>query len=116
MKLWREKNRKTELIRLSKEQKDFEYRRLFIEEYNEKIQLNRNRHLFSKKIAWIFLFITILTIKIPIISLIVFSISLLFKLFSFIFKILHRKSIEEYNLGLTIVDSVIAKDYKINLS
>lgn len=116
MKLWRTKNRKAELIRLSEEQKDFEYRRLFIEEYKEKIHVNQSRYFVFERIAWILLSISVFSFKIPIISLSIFGISILFKLSSFICKTQYRKSIEEYNLGLTIVDSVIAKDYKINLS
>ena len=116
MKLWRTKNRKTELIRLSKEQKDFEYRRLFIEEYKEIIEINQNRHFISKRIAWTLLFVAVFSIKVPVISSIIFGISLLFKLLSIIFNILHKRSIEEYNIGLTIVDSVINKDYGINLT
>jgi hypothetical protein len=114
--LWRTKNRKEELIRLSEEQKDFEYRRLFIEEYKEKILINKNRQFVSERISWAFLFLALFFFQTPQISFIIFGISLIFKTVSFIFKILHKRRIGEFNLGLVIVDSVINKDYGINLS
>lgn len=116
IKMWRSKSRERELIRLSEEQKDFEYRRLFIEEYKEKIEIHKNREHFFSKHAWTLLIVALISFKMPMLSLVIFGFSLLFKTISGISKTLHRRSVEEYNLGLAIVDSVIKKDYGINFN
>lgn len=114
IKLWRKKNRKAELIRLSNEEKDFEYRNLFIKEYKELISINYNRHFISELIAWSLIFLASCYFQNIVIFLFVFILSLFFKVISYIFKMQYKKSIQKYNLGLTIINSVIYKEYGIN--
>ena len=116
LKLFRGKRKNLELTKLAEEEKDFEYRRLFIEESKLDIQVAFSRNKFFGDMAIFVLFVHALSIFIdgPI-----FGVSLIITLLlwgiSLFYKHQHRKFIERTKLTLQLVDGVIKKTYGISL-
>lgn len=112
----RGKRRDDELLRLAEEEKDFEYRRLFIEEAEQDIIVSYSRSKLFEDIALVVLFVHALSIFMegPL-----FGISLLFALIlwvtSVFYKYQHQKFLKRTRNTLLFVDAVIKSTYGITL-
>jgi hypothetical protein len=115
LQLFRGKKKNEELDRLSKEKKDFEFRRLYIEENEKTLHVIRSRRFVSMTFAWGFLLITLFLSQLPTAFFISICITLLFLIFSLIFQWAYVRNDSEYKVGLIIVDTVIKQDYGISL-
>jgi len=103
-----------ELKRLSDEQKDFEFRRLFIEESEKTLHVIESRHIVTKFIAWAFLIVAAIY-PTPLVSLYAIIVSVFLMVISMLFKKSYRKNSEGYQFGLIVVNSVIKQDYGISM-
>ena len=116
MRLTRGKRRNEELTQLCEEEKDFEYRRLFIEEAELDMQVAYSRGQLFNDIALVVLFVTSLSI---ISARPVFELSLLIALtlwvISALYKRQHQKFIKRTHKTLLLVDNVIKSTYGITL-
>jgi hypothetical protein len=112
----RGKRRDDELLRLAEEEKDFEYRRLFIEEAEQDILVSYSRSKLCEDIALLVLFIHALSIfkEGPL-----FGISLIFAFIlwsiSVFYKYQHQKFLKRTRNTLLFVDAVIESTYGITL-
>jgi len=112
----RGKRRDDELLRLAEEEKDFEYRRLFIEEAEQDILVSYSRSKLFEDIALVVLFVHALSIFMegPL-----FGISLLFAFIlwvtSVFYKYQHQKFLKRTRNTLLFVDAVIKSTYGITL-
>jgi len=119
LKLFRGKKMDKELKRLSDEQKDFEFRSLFIEENEKSLHVIESRQIVSDYISWGLMAIAVIVLTMgstPLVSLYVFIASLFLRLLSVLFKLSYKKTSEGYKFGLSIVDSVIKQDYGISMN
>jgi len=115
LQLFRGKKKNEELDRLSKEQKDFEFRRLYIEESKKTLHVIRSRKFVSMSIAWAFLLVSGFLSQYPTAFFISIGIIILSLIVSILLQWAYVRNDSEYKVGLTIVDTVIKQDYGISL-
>jgi len=115
IRLFRGKRRVDELVKLSEEKRDFEFRRLFIEELEQDLHVIFSWQTIYGWIAWVFIFFSILFFKNPSTFYLFVGISLIAKTFSFFQREKYKKVFKGYRFSLACVDSVIKKDYGITL-
>lgn len=110
LKFIREKKKRDELIKLSNEKKDFDYRRLLIEECEKDLHV-----IFS----WKFLFeafgILILIGNSFNYSKLSITFGILFLIIALLLNISYRKTLIKYKKFITIVDKVIEDEHGISL-
>lgn len=115
IRLFRGKRRVDELVKLSEEQRDFEFRRLFIEELEQDLHVIFSWQTIYGWIAWVFIFFSLVFFKDPSTFYLLIGISLIAKTFSFFQREKYKKVFKGYRFSLACVDSVIKKDYGIVL-
>lgn len=115
IKFFRGKERNDEeMQRLSDEKRDFEYRRLLIEENELDLHVAYSRTLVWHWLAWFFLGFGVILIQNPIVFYILIGFGIISEFFSYINKKYFQFVMRSYNLALSIVDSVIFTEYGIS--
>ena len=115
LQLLRGKKKNEELDRLSKEKKDFEFRRLYIEESEKTLHVIKSRKFVSTVFAWVFVLISVFLYQYPTVFFVLIGITVLSLIFSIILQWAYARNDVEYKVGLSIVDTVIKQDYGISL-
>lgn len=115
LKLLRDKRKNEELERLSEEEKDFEYRRLLIEEREKDLHVIFSRSIVSKNLSYLLLGISILTITITPISKFFLILSFIMFGLTIFYKRKFNRTLNHFNFALMLVDHVIKKTYGISL-
>ena len=103
-----------EMQRLSDEKRDFEYRRLLIEENELDLHVAYSRMLVWRWFAWFFLGFGVIFIQNPIVFYVLIGFGIISEFFSYINKKYFQFVMRSYNLALSIVDSVIFTEYGIS--
>lgn len=116
LRIFRGRNRNNELVKLADAQKDFEYRRLLIEEREIDLHVFFSREKISEIISWILILFSIMFYVLPILSIFLFLSSLFFQIFKHYWRWRFIQRFKMYMFSLKIVDSVIFNDYGISLS
>jgi len=116
LKLLRGKRRNEELISYSKQKKDFEYRRLFIEERNLDIQVILSRKFIADLLSLTFLTLSLFQLNNPILFIVLFGITFILKIYSLTCTKKFKKIYWIFSNSLKLIDSVILNEYGINLS
>lgn len=109
------KRNNAEMLRLSDENRDFEYRRLLIEENELDLHVAFSKMIVLHWLAWSFLALAICFYQIPIMVYTLIGLSILSQIFSIKYKRFFQFVFRSYNLALNIVDSVIFTEYGIKL-
>lgn len=115
IKLFRGKRKNDELKSLAETKKDFEYRRLFIEERELDLHVFFSRKTIAEIISWGFVFLSICYFRHPNLALSMFGLSVIAKFYSIYCQKQLNKIYSIYVNILKLVDSVITKDYGISL-
>ena len=115
IRLFRGKRKGEELVMLSEAKRDFEFRRLFIEEVEQDLHVVFSRKIVSNWIAWIFLSLSILFLQIPLIIFSLTAIACGMKLYSTYCQKKFQKIFRGYKFSLGCVDAVIQNDYGITM-
>lgn len=116
IRLFRGKRRVDELVKLSEEKRDFEFRRLFIEEIEQDLHVIFSWQTICGWISWVFVFFSLIFFQSPLIFYSLIGISFISKTFSFFQKKKYLRVFKGYKFSLACVDSLIKKDYGITLS
>jgi len=109
----RERNN-AEMQKLADEKRDFEYRRLLIEENELDLHVAFSKMLVWKWLSWSFLALAIAYHQYPIFSFIFLGMALLSQFFSFLNKRFFTFVFRGYNLTLGLVNGVIYDRYGIS--
>ena len=115
-KLRRGERKNDELHRLSSINKDFEYRKLYIEERELDLHVFWSRARIANMIAWSFLGLAVWFIQSPLLALCMFGLGVTAELISIRYRRLYYKVEKIYSRVLKIVESVIRDDYGISFS
>jgi hypothetical protein len=116
IRLLRGKRKNDLLNELSDAQRDFEYRRLYIEERELDLFVYYSRAKVSNWISWGFIFISLYCYQFPKLSAILFTLSIIFQIIRFVWKRKLQRRFEMYMFSLKLIDGVIKNDYGISLS
>ena len=116
LKFFRGKKRNNaEMQRLADENRDFEYRRLLIQENELDLHVAFSRMIIWHWMAWSFLALAICFLSTSIMFFIFIGLAILSQIFSIKNKKFFQFVLRSYNLALSIVDSVIFTEYGIQL-
>jgi hypothetical protein len=116
LRISRGKNRNAELVKLAEAKRDFEYRRLLIEEREADLHVFFSRKKVSEIISWILIIFALILYQFPVFSISLFSTSILFQFLKIYWGKRLANRIKMYLFSLKIVDIVIFEDYGILLS
>lgn len=111
------KSKENELQKLGEEGKDFEYRRLLIEDTETALHVTFSRGVISKYLSWTFLYFAIMMIFFSLfkISLILGVISIIFQIIRSFYKFRFDKIIQVTLNTLLIIDHVIENRHGITM-
>jgi hypothetical protein len=115
LKLFRGKRKNVELERLSEEEKDFDYRRLLIEENEKDLHVFFSRKKVFEIVGVILFACSLIAIKLSILSkvlLILATIALVVSLYN---RRKYKKTVEKLQFCLMLVDHVIEQTYGFSL-
>jgi hypothetical protein len=115
LKLFRGERKNQELIKLSEEEMDFEYRRLLIEEREKDLHVAFSRCFISKNLSYILLGISLITVAITPISKIFLILSFFMFGLMLFYKRKFNKILINFNFALILVDHVIKETHGISL-
>lgn len=117
LRFFRGKKKNAELTRLSDEERDFEYRRLFIEESEIDLHVAFSRGEIFKLLSWGVISLAVVSFFqfSSIAALFLLATSLVLQLISVVFKYRFKKIAERTQFTLLIVDNVIQNTYGISL-
>jgi len=104
-----------EMQRLADERKDFEYRRLLIEENELDLHVAFSKMIVWKWISWFFLVTSVFCFGTQSMFYSLIALSFISQILSFKYKRFFQFVFRGYNLALGIVDSVIENEYGIIL-
>lgn len=114
LKFFRGKRKDNELKKLSKEKKDFQYRRLLIEECEKDLNTIFTKKIIFEIIGFLFLYLSLINHKTIFFN--IFILVCVFFLFISLFqKRKYKKTLIKYKKSFIIVDNVIKKEYGISL-
>jgi len=116
IKLIRGKRKNDQLIELAEAQRDFEYRRLLIEERELDLFVYHSRAKISNWISWMIILLSLYCFQHTTLSISLFTISLLFQLVKYFWNRKLQYTFQKYMFSLKLVDGVIKNDYGISLS
>jgi len=115
LKFFRGKERNNaEMQRLSDEGRDFDYRRLLIEENEYDMFIAFSKEIIWKRIAWSFLALAFIALQITTISFILIGLAILSLLFSYLNKRFFQFIMRSHNIALGFVNGVIFDKYGIS--
>jgi len=116
IKFFRGKERNNaELQRLADENRDFEYRRLLIEENELDLHVAFSKMIVWKWLSWCFLGMAVICFQCSIVAFIFLVMALLSQIFSILNKRFFAFVFRGYNLTLSLVNCVIYDKYGISL-
>jgi hypothetical protein len=116
IKFFRGKKRNyAEMQRLADERKDFEYRRLLIEENELDLHVAFSKMIVWKWISWLFLVASVICFGVQPMFYTLIALSFISQILSFRYKRFFQFVFRGHNLALNIVDSVIENEYGIIL-
>lgn len=115
LKLFRCKRKDDKLFELATKQKDFEFRNLLIEEFEEDLHVAISRKVFFTILAIIFIIISIVTIS----NLQISKIFLILSIINYILNLFYgnkiKKLLSKFYFSISLVDDVIENTYGISL-
>jgi hypothetical protein len=112
----RGKRKNDQLVELAEAQRDFEYRRLLIEERELDLFVYYSRATVSNWISWALIFLSIFFFQYSVMFISLFIISLSFQLVKYFWNRKLQNTFQKYIFSLKLVDGVIKNDYGISLS
>ena len=115
LKFFRGTERKNaEMQKLSDEGRDFEYRKLLIEENELDMHVAFSKEIIWKRLSWCLLLMAICSFSISILMLAFLGLAILSQFFSFINKRFFQFVLRSHNIALGFVDGVIYNKYGVS--